>query len=264
MAFLTSQKLLPFLWVVLMANRRMFSKTIVDSGRFLRMPSTTRLLYYDLGMAADDDGVVEAFSVLRATGATEDDLKVLAARKFVTVMNEDLVSYINDWHENNYIRPDRYTPTIHSELLVKVASSMPEVAANDNQMSTVGIPDDNHCRPQVRLGKGRAGKNKPKRALTVVENDGFDLFWKSYPRHVAKQNAVKAFSKLNPDPELLETILKDIETRKKTDQWQKDGGQYIPHPATYLNGKRWEDEITKVVPTFSSKPKETEPNWGDD
>ena len=80
-----------------MAERRMFAKSVIGSARFLRMPPTSRLLYYDLGMQADDDGVVEAFSVMRTTGATEDDLKVLASKGFVTVMNDDLVTYITDW-----------------------------------------------------------------------------------------------------------------------------------------------------------------------
>lgn len=78
-----------------MAERRMFAKSTIGSARFLRMPSTSRLLYYDLGMQADDDGVVEAFSVMRTTGATEDDLRVLASKGFVRVLNDDLVTYIN-------------------------------------------------------------------------------------------------------------------------------------------------------------------------
>ena len=75
-----------------MAERRMFAKATVGSARFLRMPATSRLLYYDLGMAADDDGVVEAFSVMRTTGATDDDLRVLASKGFVTILNDDLVT----------------------------------------------------------------------------------------------------------------------------------------------------------------------------
>ena len=50
-----------------MAERRMFAKSVIGSGRFLQMPPTSRLLYYDLGMAADDDGIVEAFTVIRTT-----------------------------------------------------------------------------------------------------------------------------------------------------------------------------------------------------
>ena len=70
-----------------MASRRMFSIKMIDSAKFLKMPSSTRLLYYDLGMRADDDGVVEAFNVLRMTGATEDDLRILVAKNYIKILN---------------------------------------------------------------------------------------------------------------------------------------------------------------------------------
>lgn len=98
----------------------MFAKSVIGSARFLRMPSTSRLLYYDLGMAADDDGFVEAFSVMRTTGANDDDLRVLASKGFVTVVNDDLVTHITDWSKNNLIRGDRYRPSIYKGLLCKV------------------------------------------------------------------------------------------------------------------------------------------------
>lgn len=79
-----------------MAERRMFAKSVISSARFLTMPPSSRLLYYDLGMAADDDGIVEAFAVMRLTGGVEDDLKVLVSKGFVSVLNEDLVSFITD------------------------------------------------------------------------------------------------------------------------------------------------------------------------
>lgn len=104
-----------------MAERRMFAKTVIGSARFLKMPPTSRLLYYDLGMQADDDGVVEAFPVMRLTGATEDDLKVLISKGFVVVLNEDLVTYISDWKRNNLIKKDRYTPSRYQELLVRLS-----------------------------------------------------------------------------------------------------------------------------------------------
>ena len=64
------------------AERRMFSKKIVSSARFLRMPATARLLYYDLGMYADDDGIVEAFTVAQMTHAAIDDLQILSFPRF--------------------------------------------------------------------------------------------------------------------------------------------------------------------------------------
>ena len=103
-----------------MAERRMFSKTITNSARFLMMPASARLLYYDLGMAADDDGVVEAFAVMRLSGASEEDLNVLVAKGYVKILNEELVSYICDWKRNNYIQSDRYHPSFYQKLLEKV------------------------------------------------------------------------------------------------------------------------------------------------
>ena len=131
-----------------MANRRMFSKSIIGSARFLRMPPSSRLLYYDLGMYADDDGVVEAFSVMRQTQATEDDLRVLVTKGFVTVLNDDLVTHITDWKENNLIRADRYQPSRYKHLILQLNNGTP----SDNQMATIGKPSDNQRLTQDRLG----------------------------------------------------------------------------------------------------------------
>ena len=129
-----------------MAERRMFARAVTGGARFLRMPVTSRLLYYDLGMAADDDGCVEAFAVMRMTGATEDDLKVLVSKGFVKILNDDLVSLILDWKVNNYIQKDRYHPSIYAKLL------------NDQSVDTECIQDVSNLDTQVRLGKTSIGK----------------------------------------------------------------------------------------------------------
>ena len=128
-----------------MAERRMFSKSIINSARFLRMPPSSRLLYYDLGMQADDDGVVEAFTVMRTTGATEDDLRILCSKGFIVVLNEDLVSFITDWKKNNLIKNDRYHPSIYSDLLVQIQDG--------TQVEPVWNRDGTQAEPEVRLGK---------------------------------------------------------------------------------------------------------------
>ncbi|MBR2310518.1 MAG: hypothetical protein IKA47_08320 [Oscillospiraceae bacterium] len=134
-----------------MAERRMFAKAIINSARFLKMPPTSRLLYYDLGMAADDDGVVEAFTVMRTTGATEDDLRVLAARGFVTILNDDFVAFINDWKQNNLIKKDRYHPSVHAHLLVQLEAG--------TQVEPKWNPTGTQVEPEDRLGKDRLGKD---------------------------------------------------------------------------------------------------------
>lgn len=129
-----------------MAERRMFAKSIIGSARFLRMPATSRLLYYDLGMDADDDGCVEAFAVMRKTGSSEDDLRVLVSKGFVRVLNDDLVSLILDWKTNNYIQKDRYHPSIYAKLIY------------DSQSDTECIQPVSEMDTEVRFGKSSKDK----------------------------------------------------------------------------------------------------------
>jgi prolyl-tRNA synthetase len=93
-----------------MAQRRMFNKTIVHSSKFLKMPVSSRCLYYDLGMSADDDGYAEHFTVMRMTGASQQDLGVLEINGFIKIFDENVL-IITNWKENNYIQKDRYTPS---------------------------------------------------------------------------------------------------------------------------------------------------------
>ena len=75
----------------------------------------------------------------------------------------------------------------------------------------------------------------------------FSLFWERYPKKLAKRDAEKAFAKINPDEKLFNLILEKLELYKQSEAWLKDGGQFIPYPATWLNGRRWEDEITPAI-----------------
>jgi DnaD/phage-associated family protein len=139
----------------------MFSKTVVNSAKFLMMPVSSRELYFELGINADDDGIVEAFNVLRLVSASEDDLKVLATKGFVKILNEDLVTYITDWKANNRIRADRKVDSIYKNLLLKIIPEI-EVMSPKPRADTgkpTGRPMDNQRTAQVRLGKVRLGKD---------------------------------------------------------------------------------------------------------
>ena len=76
--------------------------------------------------------------------------------------------------------------------------------------------------------------------------DGFAAFWAAYPKKAGKADALKAWNKLAPDVVLQEQMGKALEVQKQSQQWRKDGGQYIPMPATWLNGRRWEDEAPQT------------------
>ena len=81
----------------------------------------------------------------------------------------------------------------------------------------------------------------------TYDDPGFQAFWSAYPKKAAKISALKAFEKINPDRGLLSQMIGAIEERRKTEQWQKDSGQFIPNPATWLNNRRWEDDLEPLT-----------------
>ena len=125
-----------------MGNRRMISKTVTQTHRFLRLPLETQALYFHLIQNCDDDGVVEAFPILRMIGANEDNLGLLVIKQFVKPLNDEMVYFVVDFHEQNVVRKDRYTPSIYRELLEEITDEA-NGKPNDNQMATNGKPNDN-------------------------------------------------------------------------------------------------------------------------
>lgn len=96
-------------------------------------------------------------------------------------------------------------------------------------------------------------KKDDKQELEVA----FEVFWSHYPKKNDKQNARKAFLKLNPDSSLLKKMTDAVDKQKTSSQWKEDGGRYIPYGATWLNGRRWEDEVTVDRDTKSDTTKES-------
>ena len=88
---------------------------------------------------------------------------------------------------------------------------------------------------------------QPKKPIAEAEaeaykSSGFEEFWKSYPRRVGKQAAWKVWRTLKFDDQHIQRVIQAVETQKTWHAWTKDGGQFIPYPATWLNQRRWEDE----------------------
>ena len=150
-----------------MANRRMFSKKITDTDKFLDMPASAQNLYFHLNMHADDDGFLgNAKTVKRMVGASDDDLKLLVTKQFLIPFDDGVV-VIKDWRIHNYIRSDRYRSTIYTDhknsLQINENQQYELVAEQPKEVGmTDGIPSGNQdgyqMDTQVRLGKDRLGK----------------------------------------------------------------------------------------------------------
>jgi len=214
----------------------MFSKRIIGSARFLRMPGSTQALYFHLGMAADDDGIVEAYPIMQMVNASEDDLRLLAAKGFVKVLNEDLVTYILDWQENNKIRADRKVNSIYKDLLLQVMPetllleprqradrARPDIVQDnhgtttghkrDVPRTTTGQPMDNHG---TQMGPHRIGKDRIGTAANARTRD--DPQDQDGPDHGA---VFRAFS------DNIHPITGEIERDKLTDLTDEYGAHWV-------------------------------------
>ena len=143
--------------MIITAERRMFAKTIVLSDAFLDMPLGARCLYMTMGMLADDDGFINApRSIMRQTGSTEDDLKVLIAKKFVIPFDTGVI-VIKHWRINNYLQKDRVQPT-------KYQKELSMLSVEENGSYTVpclqsDVYRDDVYREDVYTDKNRVDKN---------------------------------------------------------------------------------------------------------
>lgn len=160
-----------------MAERRMFAKTIVESDAFLDMPMSAQSLYFHLGMAADDWGFVNnPRSIRRMCGASEDDLRLLAAKRFIIPFDSG-TAVVKAWWVNNYVRSDRRQPTRYLDELealfvdengsytlndtgVRAADELkakPKVTTGSRQPADGQVTGK--CHTEVRLGKDRLGES---------------------------------------------------------------------------------------------------------
>ncbi len=113
------------------------------------------------------------------------------------------------------------------------------------------------CPDSVPMRKDKNGTREEKRRVRTKDtsaNSAFAAFWSQYPNKKNKPEAFKAWTKLAPDEMLATRIYAAVDRAKRSVDWTRDAGQYVPHPASWLRGERWEDELTV-------KPKPAVESW---
>lgn len=150
-----------------MAQKRMFSLNVVDTDKFLEMPISSRLLYYELGMRADDDGFVDNWKkILMFTGLKEDDMKLLITKQFI-IPFESGVIVIKHWRLNNYLQKDRTKPTIYQEELKQLGIDENNVYTMDT--FCIHSIDKNSIDKNSIVYKGGTKKNFVKPTIEEIE-----------------------------------------------------------------------------------------------
>lgn len=159
-----------------MAQRRMISKEVIQSQRFLTLPLGAQALYFHLIAASDDDGVVDAFPIVRMVGAREDNLGLLVVKKFVLPLNNEMIYFITDFSKQNKIRQDRIQPSIYRDLLLEKTDLVRDgkrlidkneifdgqvsdkCLTSDGQMADVCQTSDGQMSAQYSIGKYSIGE----------------------------------------------------------------------------------------------------------
>ena len=119
------------------------------------------------------------------------------------------------------------------------------MANDDDASETLGVE---MAQADAKALEQSMTSQKKKKAVSESENLAFISFWKAYPRKISKQQALRAWNKLKPSQALTDVIMRALEMQKKSDQWQRDNGAFIPHASTWLNQQRWEDELEPARP----------------
>ena len=221
-----------------MSQRRMISLEVVDTDAFLDMSQSSQLLYFHLSIRADDDGFVSnPRKIARTLGVGIDDMKILIGKKFIIAF-DDGICVIKHWRINNFIRKDIYKETKYLNLKQTLFIRPNGAYTLNDDGNAIPVPKGHFqldsvngslTERQLSIGKGSIGKNNK-------END-FDKFWNLYPLKVQKKKAEVSWNRLSEANRA--AALADVPCRKF-----KEG--FIPHPTTYLNGERWNDEEIKT------------------
>lgn len=215
-----------------MAERRMFAKTIIDSDAFIDMPLSTQALYFHLSMRADDDGFINnPKKIQRMIGASDDDIKVLIAKRFIIPFESGIV-VIKHWKIHNYIQNDRYKETVYLEEKAQLTLK----TNNSYTLDTGCIQDVSKLDTQVSIGKesiGKVNNNGKTKRFTPPTFEEVKAYCEERNNNVDAERFIDYYS-ANGWVQGKGKPIKDwkacIRTWEKNNTAKKDSGMVIPMP----------------------------------
>jgi len=209
-------------------------------------------------LTADDYGVLPYSAAVirganlaiaaRPDGAVMEALDVLLAIGLVLPFEHQGQRFLCDpvWQDFQKVRyPKRtYYPAPAAELFPKLSRDTARLFRENHTNAPVISPPLGHRRPP------RSGRLTANGVVDVQgqegcgeEGDPFEAFWSAYPKKRDRDDAVRAWAKLKPEPALVGTMMLALATQKVSADWSRENGRYVPYPATWLNRKRWLDEV---------------------
>lgn len=242
-----------------MADRRMFHKKVVESDPFYQLPEGAQGIYVHLCMNADDDGFVNnAQGIATRFKAGQAKLAVLVTKRFVLKYGD--VYVIKHWRIGNSLKNDRTKPPTYPSIAAKIWIK-PNRAYTDHPVPgcrtllevKTGIQMESKRNPngiQMESQKNRTEQKRTEENRTepnrTPEGD-FEQLYSCYPaeRRGSKATGFDAFRIEIASPEDFDTAMQNLEEWKRSEQWTKDGGQYVPYLSNWLERGIWQTLPTK-------------------
>jgi hypothetical protein len=220
-----------------MANKRMFDIEIIKTDKFIDLPAESKALYFILGLEADDEGFVNPKIAMRVHLISTDALKVLIAKQLVIPFKSGVV-VITDWHRNNWLDSRRIKPTqfTYEKSTITLDSESRYLLSN-------GLANVKQPLSQSRVEESSIEENRIISSPKPKVSESFNEFYSNYPKKVGKLAAMKAYEKalkLVDATTLLHAAIQYSQATRGKDP------KFIPHPATWLNQGRWDDEQVKT------------------
>ena len=234
-----------------MAGRRCFSEKIVESDAFHKLPENAQALYFHLNMVADDDGFINnASNVASRIKSGKVALRKLVESRFLLQFSDIFV--VKHWRISNSLKNDRLKPLAYASVAAKIWVK-PNRSYTDHpvsgcrtlyEMKTGVAPGDNLESSWNPVGiLTEPNRREPKRREpNRTEMDGcFSELWNDYPelRRGSMQNAKAAFASTIQTVEDCELAIANLAQWKKSEQWVKDGGQYVPYLCNWIERGTW-------------------------
>lgn len=253
---------------------RLIREGIIDSAAVNSLTPEAEVFYRRLMNVADDHGRFDARpAVLRARlyplkldFAKEADvagwLNDCVRAGLVVRYEVDGKPYLEICRFNQQIRSRSKYPSPAEHLLTDAQQMQSNRSADAQHLCTNAEAEaESNAESNAEAGQSAVRSGPPQPAVATdaekpktsaksspETSDAFARFWLAYPRKINKAAAWKAFKALNPSPNLLEQIFAALEVHKRLPRWTKDNGEFIPHPSSWINGRRWEDDVGPIPP----------------
>lgn len=153
--------------------------------------------------------------------------------------------------KGGYSKATRYTISV-PDTVADQATVAESATVAEQATGTVAESATRSLAESATRKEHKKEHNQVNRKSSQSVNPGFDLFYSAYPKKKARHDALHAWTKLNPDERLQSTILLAVEAAKHSPEWLKSGGEFIPLPATWIRGRRWEDEVNAAPKTYAA------------